>query len=147
MIEVQTAARELGVDIVHAGFEQAADIAPAFDALTSRVDTLYVVAEPLAFVNRTEICNLALAAKLPTIYSVREYVDAGGLASYGPNFADLFRRSADFVDKDSKLRQPSYSERGASALSAPTTFSLADDARNDATVRTKVGPDSRTEAG
>jgi putative ABC transport system substrate-binding protein len=42
---------------------------------------------------------LALAARLPTIYNIREYVEAGGLMSYGPNFPDLFRRAADFVDK------------------------------------------------
>ena len=49
--------------------------------------------------NRIRINTLALGARLPTIYSVREYVEAGGLMSYGPNFPDLFRRAADFVDK------------------------------------------------
>jgi putative ABC transport system substrate-binding protein len=40
-----------------------------------------------------------MGARLPTIYSSREYVEAGGLVSYGPNFSDLFRRAADYVDK------------------------------------------------
>jgi putative ABC transport system substrate-binding protein len=53
------------------------------------------------------ISDLALAAKLPTVYSVREYVDVGGLASYGPNFADMFCRSADFVDKVLRGTKPS----------------------------------------
>jgi putative ABC transport system substrate-binding protein len=42
---------------------------------------------------------LALAARLPTMHGVREYVEAGGLMSYGPSFRSLFRRTADFVDK------------------------------------------------
>jgi putative ABC transport system substrate-binding protein len=120
MEEVQTAARELGLEIVPVDFEQAVDIAPAFEMLRPRVDALYVVAEPLAFVNRTEICNLALAAKLATIYSVREYVDAGGLASYGPSFAALFRRSADFVDKVLRGTKPSDIP-----VEQPTKFDLA----------------------
>ena len=43
--------------------------------------------------------TLALGARLPTMHGSREYVEAGGLMSYGPNFPDLFRRAADFVDK------------------------------------------------
>jgi putative ABC transport system substrate-binding protein len=42
---------------------------------------------------------LALTARLPTSYSIREFVQAGGLMSYGPNFPDLFRRTGDYVDK------------------------------------------------
>ena len=49
--------------------------------------------------NRARINTLALAARLPAIYNSREYVEAGGLMSYGPNFPDLFRRAADMVDK------------------------------------------------
>jgi putative tryptophan/tyrosine transport system substrate-binding protein len=45
------------------------------------------------------INTLALAARMPTFYSQRERVEAGGLMSYGPNFPDLFRRAGDYVDK------------------------------------------------
>ena len=107
MEEARVAARQIGLEVFNEGFEQAADIVPAFRMLAPRVDALYVVAEPLAFVNRAEISKLALFARLPTIYAVREYVDAGGFASYGPNFADLFRRSADFVDKILRGAKPS----------------------------------------
>jgi putative ABC transport system substrate-binding protein len=92
-------AHDVDVEVITEGFEQASDIAPAFERFNQRVDALYIVAEPLAFVNRKAIIDLAVAARLPTIFAVREYVDAGGLVSYGPNFTDLFRRSADFVDK------------------------------------------------
>ena len=49
--------------------------------------------------NRIRVNSLALGARLPTMHGFREYVEAGGLTSYGPNFPDLFRRAADFVDK------------------------------------------------
>jgi ABC-type uncharacterized transport system substrate-binding protein len=99
MRAVEAAAQELGLDLVKGELQVAADIAPAFDSFAGRVDALYVAAEPVVFVNRARVSALALGARLPTIYGVREYVEAGGLISYGPNFADLFRRSADFVDK------------------------------------------------
>jgi putative ABC transport system substrate-binding protein len=72
---------------------------PAFEALKDRADAVYVVAEPLVFTNRARIHTLAMAARLPAIYNSREYVEIGGLMSYGPNFPDLFRRAADLVDK------------------------------------------------
>ncbi len=56
-------------------------------------------ADPLVITNRIRINTLALGARLPTMYGFREYVEAGGLMSYGPNFPDLFRRAADYVDK------------------------------------------------
>ena len=55
--------------------------------------------DPLVNANRVRINTLALAARLPTMHGVREYVEAGGLMSYGPNFPDLFRRAGDYVDK------------------------------------------------
>jgi ABC-type uncharacterized transport system substrate-binding protein len=78
---------------------QSNEIAPAFEALKSRADALFLVGDPLMASNRIRINTLALAARLPTIYVQREYVDAGGLVSYGANFPDLFRRAAEIVDK------------------------------------------------
>jgi putative ABC transport system substrate-binding protein len=49
--------------------------------------------------NRVRINTLALVARLPAIYNQRDYVEAGGLMSYGVNWPDLFRRTADYVDK------------------------------------------------
>ena len=57
------------------------------------------VSDPLVSTNRVRINTLALGARLPTMHGFREYVEAGGLMSYGPNFPDLFRRAADYVDK------------------------------------------------
>jgi ABC-type uncharacterized transport system substrate-binding protein len=64
-----------------------------------RADALYVCIDPLVNTHRIRINTLALAARLPTMHASREYVEAAGLMSYGPNFPDLFRRAADFVDK------------------------------------------------
>jgi putative ABC transport system substrate-binding protein len=65
-------------------------------SLKGRADALYVYTEPLAFTNRVRINILAAAARLPTMHGRREYIEAGGLISYGTNFPDLFRRAADF---------------------------------------------------
>jgi len=97
--EAQAAARTLGLDIVTSEVRRAEDIALAFDALKGRADALYVCADPLLTTNRVRISTLALGARLPTMNNYREYVEAGGLTSYGPNLPSLFRRAADLVDK------------------------------------------------
>jgi putative tryptophan/tyrosine transport system substrate-binding protein len=97
--EVQTAARTLGLDVVTSEVRGAKDIEPAFEALKNKADALFLVGDPLMSSNRIRINTLALANRLPTIYVQREYVDAGGLMSYGANFPDLFRRAAELVDK------------------------------------------------
>lgn len=99
MREVQTMARALGLEVVTAEIRQAEDIAPAIDALKGRVDALYVAGDPLLFANRIRVNTLAQGSRLPTIYGTREYVDAGGMMSYGPNYPALFRRAGDYVDK------------------------------------------------
>ena len=99
MREVDATARTLGLEVTTREIRQAEDIAPAIEELKSRADALYVATDPLVFNNRIRINTLAQGARLPTIYGAREYVDAGGLMSYGPNWTDLFRRAAEQVDK------------------------------------------------
>jgi ABC-type uncharacterized transport system substrate-binding protein len=99
MGEVQTTARTLGLEVTTSEIRRAEDIAPAFEALKDRADALYLCPEPLMNTNRIRINILAVGARLPTMHGVREYVEAGGLMSYGPNFPHQFRRVADFVDK------------------------------------------------
>jgi putative ABC transport system substrate-binding protein len=93
------ATRTLGLELVPLPIRRVEDIAPAFEALKGRVEALYVVGDPLVNAQRTRINTFALAARLPTMYVQREYVEAAGLMSYGPNFMDLNRRAADYVDK------------------------------------------------
>ena len=99
MREVQTAARTIGLEVAILEVRQAEDIANGFELLKSRADALYVVSDPFLGSNRVRINTLALGMRLPTLHAFREYVDAGGLMSYGPNFPHLFRRAGDHVDK------------------------------------------------
>jgi len=99
MAELETAARTLGLDVAPFEIRRAEDIAPAFEALKARAEALYVVGDALVITHRIRINTLANVARVPTISSVREFVEAGSLMSYGPNFPDLFRRAADYVDK------------------------------------------------
>jgi putative tryptophan/tyrosine transport system substrate-binding protein len=99
MVEIDAAARTLGLEIVAFPIRRVEDIAPAFEALKGRAEALYVVGDPLANTHRLRINTFAVAARLPTMHSQREYVESGGLMSYGANFPDLNRRAADYVDK------------------------------------------------
>ena len=99
MREAEATARTLGLEGVTSEIRRSEDIAPAFDAIKGRVEALYVCNDPLATTNRVRISTLASAARLPTMFIAREYVEAGGLMSYGANFQDLYRRTAEFVDK------------------------------------------------
>ena len=97
--EIQAAAGTLGLDVATFEIRRAEDIAPAFEALNGRAEALYVVADALVIIHRVRINTLALTARLPTMHGTREYVEAAGLMSYGANFPDLFRRTAELVDK------------------------------------------------
>ena len=143
MLEVQAAARALGLEVATFEIRRAEDIAPAFEALQGRSDALYVCSDPLVNTNRIHIGALALGARLPTMYVAREFVEAGGLMSYGPNYPVLFRRAAEFVDKilrgtkpaDIPVEQPTKFElvinlKTAKALSLavpPTMLARADE--------------------
>jgi putative ABC transport system substrate-binding protein len=82
--EVQTTAKMLGFQVVAVEIRQADDIAPAFEALKGRAEAIYVAANPLANTNRVLINDLALDAQMPTVHGFRQYVETGGLMSYGP---------------------------------------------------------------
>ena len=117
--EAQAAAHTLGLEVVPAEIRRAEDIAPAFEALKGRADALYVFGDPLMAMHRIRINTLAQGARLPTIYNYREFVEAGGLMSYGPNFPDLFRLAADYVDKVLGGAKP-----GDLPVQQPTKFDL-----------------------
>jgi putative ABC transport system substrate-binding protein len=97
--EVQAAARTLGIEVAPLEIRRAEDIAPAFEALKAQADALYVASDALLAGNATRILTLALVARLPTMFSDSDNVRAGGLMSYGPNYANQFRRTAELVDK------------------------------------------------
>jgi len=97
--EIQVAAASLGFEVITLEIQRPDDIAPAFEKLDGRADAVYLPTAPLVLTNRIRINTLALAARLPTMYSGQEYVESAGLMSYGPNRPDLFRRGAEYVDK------------------------------------------------
>ena len=99
MNAVEAAAPKLGVETIRLEIKNADEIGPAVEALRGRADALYVCTDPLLTVNQVRLSTLAIQLRLPTINAFRQYVEAGALMSYGPNFPDLFRRAADLVDK------------------------------------------------
>ena len=119
MGETQAAARMLGLDVAPLVIQRAEDIAPAFEGLKARADALYVAIDQLMVANLTRILTLALGARLPTVFSTRDFVRAGGFMSYGPNYSDLFQRSADYVDKILRGTKP-----GDIPVEQPTKFEL-----------------------
>ena len=97
--EIETTARRLGLDVATLEVRRAEDITAAFSGLRDRAGALLVVGDPLTFTHRVEINDLAQSSRLPTMSANREFVAAGSLLSYGTNFLELWRRSADLVDK------------------------------------------------
>ena len=117
--DIQAAARTLGVDVVAFEIRRSEDIASVFDTFKERPEALYVVGDTLMNSNRVRISTLAMSTRLPTIYVSREYVEAGGLMSYGANIAHQFRRAAEYVDKILRGAKP-----GDLPVEQPTKFDL-----------------------
>jgi len=117
--EAQAAARMLGLEFDTLEIRRAEDIAPAFEVIKGRAEALYVCPDALVDANKIRINTLALGARLPTMHGYREYVEAAGLMSYGANLPDLYRRSADYVDKILRGANP-----GDMPVEQPTKFDL-----------------------
>jgi ABC-type uncharacterized transport system substrate-binding protein len=117
---VKSTAQALGLEAARLGIWGPQDIAGAFAVLRNKADALYVVSDALIAANRASIIRLALSERLPTILSYDDYVEAGGLMSYGPSYSDLFRRSADMVDTILHGTKP-----GDIPVEQPTKFDLA----------------------
>ena len=119
MREAQVAATSLALEAVILEIRRAEDIAPAFDALKGRAEALDVVPDPLLNTNRVRVNTLALGTRVPTMHGLREYVEAGGLMSYGPSIPGQYRRAADYVDKILRGAKP-----GDIPVEQPTKFDL-----------------------
>ena len=117
--EVKTVASKLGIDVEVLEIRRAEDIVPAFGALKSGQQALYVCADALINTNSARINTLALGARLPTLHPFREYLGAAGLMSYGAKNADLFRQAGDIVDKILKGAKPANLP-----VEQPTKFEL-----------------------
>jgi putative tryptophan/tyrosine transport system substrate-binding protein len=98
-VAIRTASAKLNIDANILDVQTAEDIEAAMATLAGQTDALYVYSEPLTNANKDKIIKAANTAKIPTIFGFREFVVAGGLISYGPDFTDLFARAAEFTDK------------------------------------------------
>ena len=107
MRETEAAASKYGLDVVKSEIRSLDDLEAAIEAFKGRAEALYFCPDPLLTTNRRRVVTLALGARLPAMFGFREYVEAGGLMSYGPNFPDLFRRAAEYVDKILRGVKPS----------------------------------------
>jgi len=117
--EVEAAARTLGLGVTMADIRRAEEIAPAFQRLKGGAEVLYVAADALLNFNRTRVITWEHVMRLPTMHGLRDDVDAGGLMSYGPNAPDMWRRTADIVDRILRGAKPSDIP-----VAQPTRFEL-----------------------
>ena len=105
--ETQVAAQSLGLLIQSLEVTDPGGFASAFSAMTrEQADALIVLSDAMFTGRHAQIVGHAAKSQLPAIYWTREFVDAGGLMSYGPNYADLYRRAATYVDKILKGAKP-----------------------------------------
>jgi putative ABC transport system substrate-binding protein len=96
----EAAARALGVQMRIMQAQTPDGLRDAFSLMRQqRVEALLVPTDPLFLNERHRLAELSISSRLPVMYDVREYVEAGGLAAYGPVFLDLFRRAAGYVDR------------------------------------------------
>jgi putative ABC transport system substrate-binding protein len=98
--ETQIAARALGVHLHPLQVRRPDDFDHAFEAaIKEQADALITFGDPLTNTHRSRIIDFAAQRRLPALYTNREFVDAGGLISYGPNTLDIYRRAAIYMDK------------------------------------------------
>jgi putative tryptophan/tyrosine transport system substrate-binding protein len=119
MSDTEAAAHELKLDVALLDIRTRQDIAPVFEKLNSQADALYVVVDQLIVANFNRILTFALSTRLPMIYSTRDFVQTGGLMSYGPSYVDLFRRAGDYVHRILQGAKP-----GDMPVEQPTRFEL-----------------------
>ena len=118
--EIETAARSSKVTMQSVAVKTVDELPQAFVTMThERATGVFVVSGPSFFSERQRLAELALKHRLPSMYSQSEFVDVGGLLSYGPSYPGLFRQAAHYVDKILKGANP-----GDLPIEQPTTFEL-----------------------
>jgi putative ABC transport system substrate-binding protein len=118
--EAMKAAKTLNIHLKPMEIRTAADFASEFESASKeRIDSLIVVEDPLMVVHSRQIVDFAAKLGIPAVYGTKNFVDAGGLASYGASFPDLYRRTAFYVDKILK-----GAKAGELPIEQPTKFEL-----------------------
>ena len=134
MENVASTAQTLGLEVVKAEIRQSEDVASAFQAINAS-QALYVCTDSLVFINRVRLNDLALRARLPTIYGFRAYVETGGLMSLGADVAHLFRRAAEYADKVLRGMKPAEIP-----VEQPTKFELVINLKTAKTLGLTIPP-------
>jgi putative ABC transport system substrate-binding protein len=105
--ETQAAARALAVTVYYQTARASGDFSDAFDAIArQRANALITFPDALTLAHRKEIAEFSSKSRLPSISGWSQFVEAGGLMTYGPNLFDSFRRVATYVDKILKGTKP-----------------------------------------
>jgi putative ABC transport system substrate-binding protein len=118
--ETKAAGRKLGIRILSTPVHDSSDVPKALDAaLRGAAGGLITVDDPFTVNHRVQIIDFAARNRLPAMYGLRQFVDSGGLLSYGANLADLSRRGAEYVDKILRGAKP-----GDLPIQQPTKFEL-----------------------
>jgi len=132
--EMQSPARQLGIKLHSLEISNSNDFDSAFEAAASvQAHAIFITPDPLFGTNLSRISGLALRNRLPSIFHVSAFTDAGGLLAYGPDRSDLFRRSATYVDRILKGAKP-----GDLPVEQPTKFELVVNAKTAKTLGIKV---------
>jgi putative tryptophan/tyrosine transport system substrate-binding protein len=140
--QTENAARQLKIEVQSLEVRTAADVNSALRAaVQGRANALITVEDPLTQDHRKQIADFAVGNRLPTMSGLRDYVDAGGLVSYGPGLADLYRRAAAYVDKILKGARPSELP-----VEQPTKFELVINLKTAKTLGLTVPPTLLAEA-
>jgi len=118
--ELKVAAPRMPIALNFVAVRTPGEIGPAFStASRAHAQALYIIPDALFLKNRTTLFNQASKARLPAMYGEKQWAEAGGLMSYGANYADLFRRSSGYVDKILKGTKPADLP-----IEQPTKFEL-----------------------
>ena len=134
--ELQRIAEIRGVQSQLLDVRKSSDIPPAFDtASREHTDGVLVTIDALTQANGKLIGELALKYRIPTIYASKEFIEAGGLIAYGPNYPDLYRRAASYIDKIFKGEKP-----GDLPIEQPVKFELIINLKTAKAIGLEISP-------
>jgi putative ABC transport system substrate-binding protein len=134
--EAEAAGRRLGLRMHTIAASDATSIDRAFQSMTrERAEALAVLSDPMFIAERARIATLAAKSRLPSVSGVRQYAEAGGLVAYGPNFYELYRRAAGYVDRILRGARP-----GDLPIEQPTTFELVINLKTAAALGLTIPP-------
>ena len=132
---VETAAKSLGIDVQHVKIQARADLDDALATIGRRRDSLVVLEDAVINVCSAQIADAAMKLRVPTIFGLTTFAEAGGLMAYGANRPELWRRAATYVDKILKGAKP-----GVLPVELPVRYDLAINVKTAQELRLTIPP-------